>query len=247
VARPGAASPGDHTEAGDVGAPPDAPSGSIIDRYPSAPPVTITHEPVIVGEVAELLWEVYQANFEPLSRVAVTSQSSTYDEMIEFFANPRIHKIVVVDRSGPAAAARSLHSDPEQQQADPQQGVGEDRQEFVCWPGEDIDLPPDEGGERSERPDRSDHRGAEERAGHDGAGVAAHTRVARRHHLGEGDGCRAETEHERAARRPRQLVPHAGDVGDVAAQPRPRSERRAAEHGEPGEGDEAHSRAAEPR
>jgi hypothetical protein len=84
-----------------VAAPPAAPNGSIIDRYPATPPVTITHEPVIVGEIADVLWDVYRANFEPLSQVAVMSQASTHAEMIEFFANPRVHKVVAWEDGTP--------------------------------------------------------------------------------------------------------------------------------------------------
>jgi len=59
-----------------------------------APPVEISHETAIAGAEAELLWELYRVNFEPLSELAVQRQSSDHDEMMELFANRRVLKIV---------------------------------------------------------------------------------------------------------------------------------------------------------
>lgn len=57
-------------------------------------PVVITHETVIEGHDAELLWRAYHANFEPLAELAILQHLFTRDEVLEELANPRILKIV---------------------------------------------------------------------------------------------------------------------------------------------------------
>lgn len=57
-------------------------------------PLTITHEPIIVGDTAELLWEAYRANFEPLASLAVLQHFYSREEVLAEFANPAITKIV---------------------------------------------------------------------------------------------------------------------------------------------------------
>jgi hypothetical protein len=74
--------------------PPAARSGSVLDRHPVAPPISITHERSITGELAEELWEGYLENVEPLAEVAVLRHLDSHDEMLAQFANPRILKLV---------------------------------------------------------------------------------------------------------------------------------------------------------
>ena len=75
--------------------PPAAPrTGSILDRHPGAPPISITHERSITGELAEELWTAYLANLEPLAEVAVLRHLDSHEEMLDQFANPRILKLV---------------------------------------------------------------------------------------------------------------------------------------------------------
>jgi hypothetical protein len=74
--------------------PPAPRTGSILERHPVAPPVTITHERSITGELAEELWEAYLENVEPLAEVAVLRHLDSHEDMFAQFANPRILKLV---------------------------------------------------------------------------------------------------------------------------------------------------------
>jgi hypothetical protein len=51
--------------------PPAERTGSILDRHPVAPPITITHERSITGALAEDLWEAYLQNVAQLAELAV--------------------------------------------------------------------------------------------------------------------------------------------------------------------------------
>lgn len=82
-------------------APADPNSGSILEQHRAAPPITITHEMVVVGDVADALWETFDATFAPLAEVAVQTQSSGRDEMLAEFADPRIRKIVAWEQGHP--------------------------------------------------------------------------------------------------------------------------------------------------
>lgn len=70
------------------------PTGPVLASHPPTPPVSISLESVIDGEDAELLWEAYRLNFEPLEELAILQHMFTRDEVLEEFANPRITKIV---------------------------------------------------------------------------------------------------------------------------------------------------------
>ena len=74
--------------------PPAPRSGSILDRHPVAPPISVTHERSITGDLAEELWEAYLEKFEPLAEVAVLRHLDSHEEMLAQFANPRILKLV---------------------------------------------------------------------------------------------------------------------------------------------------------
>ena len=74
--------------------PPAPRSSSILDRHPVAPPISITHERSITGELAEELWHTYLENVEPLAEVAVLRHLDSHEEMLAQFANPRILKLV---------------------------------------------------------------------------------------------------------------------------------------------------------
>lgn len=67
---------------------------SLLDKYPTPSPMTVTHEECIVGETAEVLWEAYRANFEPLASLAVLQHFYSREEVLAEFANPSILKIV---------------------------------------------------------------------------------------------------------------------------------------------------------
>ncbi len=69
-------------------------SRSLLDRYPTPSPLTVTHERCVVGETAEVLWEAYRANFEPLASLAVLQHFYSREEVLAEFANPAILKVV---------------------------------------------------------------------------------------------------------------------------------------------------------
>lgn len=54
------------------------------------PPVQISEERVVTGEIAEELWRQYRANFEPLRAMAVQKQHSDHDEFLALLANPAV-------------------------------------------------------------------------------------------------------------------------------------------------------------
>jgi hypothetical protein len=99
--------------------PQPADAGSILETHRSAPPVRITHENVITGEPAELLWEAYHANFEPLESLAVLQHLYSRDEMLAEFANPRIRKIVGWQDGVPVGLAMVTNSLEEVPQISP--------------------------------------------------------------------------------------------------------------------------------
>lgn len=69
-------------------------TGSILDRHPVVGPTVISHELVIDGEPADLLWQAYLANIEPLAEVAILRHVDGRDEFLAQLVNPRIVKIV---------------------------------------------------------------------------------------------------------------------------------------------------------
>jgi hypothetical protein len=75
-------------------APLDYPTGSILEAHPVEEPVTVSFESVIEGDNAELLWDAYRLNFEPLEELAILQHMYERDEVLAEFANPRITKIV---------------------------------------------------------------------------------------------------------------------------------------------------------
>jgi hypothetical protein len=90
--------------------PPTAPSGSVIDLHPSAPPVHITHETTVTGATAEALWEAYYANFKPLEPLAILQHCYPKNEVLAEFANPRITKIVGWQGGEPVGLAMVTNS-----------------------------------------------------------------------------------------------------------------------------------------
>jgi hypothetical protein len=67
---------------------------SLVESPPSAPPIVITHELSIIGSEAEMLWEAYRTNFEPLTELAVLQHLYSREEVLEELRNPRIVQIV---------------------------------------------------------------------------------------------------------------------------------------------------------
>ncbi|MAT06879.1 MAG: hypothetical protein CL424_17735 [Acidimicrobiaceae bacterium] len=73
---------------------PQPPPERLMSTTDVREPVVITHEQVVDGADAELLWEAYHANFEPLAELAILQHLYTRDEVLAELANPRILKIV---------------------------------------------------------------------------------------------------------------------------------------------------------
>lgn len=67
---------------------------SLLESPPSALPIVITHELSIIGSAAEMLWEAYRTNFEPLTELAVLQHLYSRAEVLAELRNPRIVKIV---------------------------------------------------------------------------------------------------------------------------------------------------------
>lgn len=98
--------------------PPPA-EGSILERHRAAPPVRISHESVIVGENAELLWEGYRSNFEPLSKLAMLQHFYSREVVLGELANPNIVKIVGWQEGKPVGLAMVTNSIDEVPQISP--------------------------------------------------------------------------------------------------------------------------------
>jgi len=67
---------------------------SIIEQYPAATAITVTHERSVVGPLAETLWNDYLANFGPLADLAILRHVDTREGFLAQLANPRIVKII---------------------------------------------------------------------------------------------------------------------------------------------------------
>jgi hypothetical protein len=94
--------------------------GSIIENHPIAAPITITHEDVVTGAVADALWEAYRTNFEPLASLAILQHFYSEQEMLAEFANPRILKIVGWQEGAPVGLAMVTNSLDDVPQISPQ-------------------------------------------------------------------------------------------------------------------------------
>lgn len=90
--------------------PPPSSSGSILEQHRPAPPVHITHEVSITGATAELLWNAYDKNFQPLSSLAILQHHYSRDEVLAELANPRIAKIVGWELGLPVGLAMVTNS-----------------------------------------------------------------------------------------------------------------------------------------
>jgi len=76
-------------------------SDTILDHQVTDSPLTLSHESVIEGEVAEELWEMYRRNFAPLEELAILQHCYPRDEILAEFADPAITKIVVWEGTTP--------------------------------------------------------------------------------------------------------------------------------------------------
>jgi hypothetical protein len=90
--------------------PPAPRTGSVLERHPVTPPISITHERSITGELAEELWADYLENVEPLAEVAVLRHLDPRDDMLAQFANPRILKLVAWQGARPVGLGMVTNS-----------------------------------------------------------------------------------------------------------------------------------------
>jgi len=67
---------------------------SIIEQYPAATTIDVTHERSVVGPLAETLWHDYVTNFGPLADLAILRHVDTREGFLAQLANPRIVKII---------------------------------------------------------------------------------------------------------------------------------------------------------
>ena len=75
-------------------APPADPSGRFLRDRPVAPPVTITTERTVEGELAEVLHAGYAASVGPLAELAVLRHVDPRETVLGWLADPRITKLV---------------------------------------------------------------------------------------------------------------------------------------------------------
>src|SRR6056297_3536891 len=68
-------------------------SARVLEQ-PTAPLISVTFESVVVGDVAESLWQAYRANFEALEELAILQHMFPREEVLAEFADPSITKIV---------------------------------------------------------------------------------------------------------------------------------------------------------
>jgi hypothetical protein len=96
VRRPGAFLPS--VPEAEPPTPPPAPrtrdTGSLVDRHPPAPIVTVTQERSITGAIAEQLCDAYELTVGPLADLAVLKHVDGRAEVLGYLANQRITKLV---------------------------------------------------------------------------------------------------------------------------------------------------------
>lgn len=105
----------------------ESPPGTQVDAqvsatsrvHASAEHVVITHELSITDAKAEVLWEAYRTNFEPLAGLAILQHFYSRDEILGELANPRITKIVGWQGDRPVGLAMVTNSLEEVPQISP--------------------------------------------------------------------------------------------------------------------------------
>lgn len=78
--------------------------------YAEPPPVRISVERVITGDVADELWRQYWANFAPLRTLAAQKQHSDRDEFLALLANPEVITYVGWEGDRPVGMAMVTNS-----------------------------------------------------------------------------------------------------------------------------------------
>jgi hypothetical protein len=68
---------------------------------PAPPPLTLTHETVVVGDEARALLDLYSETISHLDAVAATMHSVAEDELLRYLAEPGITKVVAWDGDEP--------------------------------------------------------------------------------------------------------------------------------------------------
>ena len=89
----------------------EARAGSVLEQYPAAGPITITHHAAIVDrDHVEALWACYLVNIEPLATLAVLRHVDERGAFEAQLANPRIVKIVAWQDGQPVGLAMVTNS-----------------------------------------------------------------------------------------------------------------------------------------
>lgn len=76
-------------------------TSEMLDQRRGAVPVTVTHEYVVFGDEAELLWALYDSTVSPLDAVSATEHSESKESVLGYFAEPRITKIIAWEGDEP--------------------------------------------------------------------------------------------------------------------------------------------------
>jgi len=85
-------------------------TSSIIEQYPAAAPINVTHERIVSGPLAETLWNDYVTNFGPLADLAILRHVDTREGFLAQLANPRIVKIICWVGDQPSALGMVTNS-----------------------------------------------------------------------------------------------------------------------------------------
>ena len=89
----------------------EARTTSLLEQYPAAGPITITHHTAIVDVPhVEALWRCYLTNIEPLATLAVLRHVDDRDAFEAQLANQRILKIVAWQDGAPVGLAMVTNS-----------------------------------------------------------------------------------------------------------------------------------------
>ena len=83
---------------------------SIIEQYPAATAINVTHELSVTGPLAETLWNDYVVNFGPLADLAILRHVDSREGFLAQLANPRIVKIICWVGDQPSALGMVTNS-----------------------------------------------------------------------------------------------------------------------------------------
>ncbi len=82
----------------------------LAARRPPAGPISVTHEQVVTGSLAEILYEQYVDSVAPLAELAVLRHLDSKPDVLAMLANPRISKMIAWQGGEPVGLALLTNS-----------------------------------------------------------------------------------------------------------------------------------------